>query len=48
MVYAYETDYNSRREVVDAYPEAVKIVKVEGGWGVFDSWDDYETWKMQK
>lgn len=48
MVFASEAYYRSRREVVDAHPEAAKIVKVEGGWGVFESLADYENWKRQK
>jgi len=35
-------------EVKAAEPNAAKIVKVEGGWLVFDSQTDYETWRKQK
>lgn len=43
-----DSDYASRREVVAEYPEAAKIVRVEGGWAVFDTYEDYETWRRQK
>lgn len=26
---------------------AVKIIRVEGGYQAFESWDDYQTWKNQ-
>lgn len=48
MIFASEAYYNTRKEVVAAHPEAAKVVKVEGGWGVFESLTDYETWKRQK
>jgi hypothetical protein len=38
----------SRKEVVAAYPDAAKIVKVCGGYKVFETIADYETWKNQK
>ena len=38
----------TRKEVVKEYPDHVKIVKVTGGYAVFETWDDYETWKNQK
>ncbi|MBR2771266.1 MAG: hypothetical protein IKD78_04550 [Bacteroidales bacterium] len=44
----YETDYKNRKAVSEAYPAATKIVKVCGGWMVFDFWTDYEIWKNQK
>ena len=36
------------KEVVKNYPEAEKIVKVEGGYMVFETVTEYETWKNQK
>lgn len=38
----------TRKEVVKEYPDHVKIVKVTGGYAVFETWTDYETWKKQK
>lgn len=38
----------SRKEVVAQHPSAVKIVKVEGGYKVFESLGEYETWRKQK
>lgn len=38
----------NRNQVKKDYPEAVKIVKVDGGYMVFESQADYETWKNQK
>jgi hypothetical protein len=29
-------------------PCAVKIVKVEGGYAIFDTWEDYNQWTRQK
>jgi hypothetical protein len=29
-------------------PAAYAIVKVDGGWMVFDNADDYNTWRKQK
>lgn len=37
-----------RKEVAAQYPGAEKIVKVEGGYMVFFTIDDYKTWKNQK
>ena len=36
-----------RKEVVAQYPSAAKIVKVNGGYMVFDCVGDYQTWKNQ-
>ena len=38
----------TRKQVKEEYPDHVKIVKVEGGYAVFETWDDYETWRNQK
>ena len=43
-----EEDYKNRRAVAEAYPSAEKIVKVCGGWCVFEFLYDYEIWKNQK
>jgi hypothetical protein len=38
----------NRKEVVAQHPGAAKIVKVEGGYMVFEYMADYEIWKSQK
>ena len=38
----------NRNQVKKDYPEAEKIVKVDGGYMVFDNQEEYETWKNQK
>ena len=43
-----EEDYKNRKAVALEYPSATKIVKVCGGWAVFDSITDYEIWRNQK
>lgn len=45
MIFVSEQDYKNRKQVVDAYQSAIKIVKVCGGWAVFESASDYATWK---
>ena len=42
------TANTNRKQVVLANPQAVKIVKVCGGYAVFDCIYAYETWKKQK
>lgn len=42
-----QTDYANRKAVTEEYPEAEVIKKVEGGWMVFDTNDEYETWRNQ-
>lgn len=36
------------KEAKKLAPEAVKVVKVEGGYMAFSTWDAYKTWKNQK
>ena len=38
----------NRKEVFAQNPSAAKILKVEGGYMVFEFMSDYETWKNQK
>lgn len=38
----------NRKEVAKQYPSAAKIVKVCGGYMVFEFLIDYETWENQK
>lgn len=43
-----EAEAKNRKQVDKLCPWASKIVKVDGGWMAFESWDDYRTWKNQK
>ena len=38
----------SRSTAARLHPQAGAIAKVDGGYLVFESRDDYETWKRQK
>ena len=38
----------TRKEVTSANTGAAKIVKVEGGYMVFECMSDYQVWKNQK
>lgn len=42
-----DRDYRDRGEVCTMYP-GWKVVRVCGGWMVFEFIDDYETWRNQK
>lgn len=48
MKLCQDIDYKSRAEVAKSYPSAVKILRVDGGWIVFETYTDYETWRNQK
>lgn len=41
-------EYKNRKEVVEAHYDAEVIKKCDGGWMVFDTTEDYKTWKNQK
>lgn len=43
-----QQDYANIEAVQDAYPGAAEIVEVKGGWMVFDTVTDAETWRNQK
>lgn len=45
--FCQETEYASIEAVQDAYPGAEHIEPVEGGWAVFDTDGDYQTWLKQ-
>lgn len=47
-IFAAETEYKNRAQVRAAYPAAVRIVRVCGGWAVFEYWPDYYIAKNQK
>ena len=38
----------TRKQAQEAYPTADKIVKVEGGYLICDTYDDYLTWRRQR
>ena len=42
-----DRDYRDRGEVCTLYP-GWKVVRVCGGWMVFEFIEDYETWRNQK
>jgi hypothetical protein len=42
------TCYASEAEVKKAAGSYAKIVRVDGGWLVFDTMTDYDTWRKQK
>ena len=44
----YVNGTTKKKQVKEEYPNHVKIVKVTGGYAVFETWDDYETWRNQK
>jgi hypothetical protein len=46
--FASEQDYDSIEAVEEAYPAATEIIEVEGGWMVFDTATDAETWRNQQ
>ena len=46
--FASKTDYTNLKSVRDAYPGATKIVRVDGGWLVFETTTDYNTWVNQR
>lgn len=43
-----DLDYQNIDAVRAAYPDAAEIIEAEGGWQVFDSTDDAETWRNQQ
>jgi len=38
---------STRQQIARDYPDAVKIVKVCGGYAVFFSSSDYQNWRRQ-
>ena len=47
-VFADAQDYADKNAVKDEYSWAAEIIVVEGGWKVFESPEDAETWKNQQ
>lgn len=58
VYYLFDYDYRllhgrkqsrlTREFVKGLYPDAAAIKRVTGGYAVFETWTDYETWKKQK
>ena len=46
--FASQQDYANLEAVQAAYPAAAKIIEVDGGWMVFDTVTDAETWRNQQ
>lgn len=42
-----ETEYDCIEAVESEYPSASDVVEVDGGWMVFETHDDFETWSRQ-
>lgn len=47
-LFCSEHDYKNKSEVRKEYPDAIVIKKVCGGWYIFSSQIEYQTWKNQK
>lgn len=48
MKIVYFEEYAERKAVETAYPDAAVIRLVNGGWAVFDTYEDYENWSRPK
>lgn len=49
MIYfCSDQDYKNRKAIKLSYCDAAVIKKVFGGWYVFETYADYETWLLQK
>ncbi len=46
--FASQQDYANIEAVKEEYPSAAEIVEVDGGWMVFDTVTDAETWRNQE
>ncbi|HEY9746560.1 MAG TPA: hypothetical protein V6C99_10125 [Oculatellaceae cyanobacterium] len=42
-----QQDYEDIEAVRNEYPGAAEIIEVEGGWMVFDTITEAETWRKQ-
>lgn len=47
MKFCGKNDYETKNEVKEEYPSAEVIKRCEGGWMVFETEEEYETWKKQ-
>tara|TARA_Y100001938_G_C7860793_1_gene315484 strand:+ start:481 stop:633 length:153 start_codon:yes stop_codon:yes gene_type:complete len=48
QLFASDNDYKDQEAVEEAHPWFAVIHEVEGGWQVFESAADAETWENQK
>ena len=39
------TDAKTRKQAVDNYPDALAVVKIDGGYAVFFTHDDVQVWE---
>ena len=46
--FASTEQYKNIKDVKDTFPAAAHITKVCGGWLIFDTHSDYDTWRKQK
>lgn len=46
--FASSQDYATIDAVSDEYPSATEIIEVDGGWMVFDTATDADTWRNQQ
>lgn len=46
-IFCSADNYETIDEVKDVYPGAAIVIEVEGGWMVFETVTDYETWQNQ-
>ena len=44
----YELGIREIRDIAKEYPSYTMAVRVEGGWMMFESYDEYRTWMAQK
>ena len=44
----YELGVREVKDVAREYPSYTMAVRVDGGWMLFESYDEYRTWKAQK
>ena len=47
QVFADSNDYTDKAAVEDDYSWAAEVIKVEGGWQVFESAEDAQVWQNQ-
>lgn len=48
LIHDYELGFREIKDIAKEYPSYTMAVRVEGGWMMFESYDEYRTWKAQK
>lgn len=48
FISGYELGFREVKDIAKEYPSFTMAVRVEGGWMLFESYDEYRTWKAQK